>query len=122
MKVQQGSATIKMIARECRNQKYCHNQKSIKKCNNQKYFKEVSQSKVLPGSAEIMGPVRQYHKKLHTESATKVYKRVSQSKVLPEKSTEIPRSVTIKSTARDHHNQKYCQGRHNQKHCQGVPY
>ena len=77
---------------------------------------------------------------LHIESAKKNIKRVSQSKVLPELSTEIPRSATIKRTARDRHNQKYNKGIshlkempgsvtikctfrewHNRKNCQGMP-
>ena len=48
-----------------------------------------------------MGTVRQYHKICIQRVLQKNIKRVSQSKVLPEQSTEIPRSVTIKRTARD---------------------
>ena len=48
-----------------------------------------------------MGTVRQYHKICIQRVLQKNIKRVSQSKVLPEQSTEIPRSVTIKRTARE---------------------
>ena len=87
-----GSVTIKITSR---------------KCNNQNHFKDVSQSKVLPGSAVIMGTARQFYKKVHPGSATikstsnestyrctasastchdqKHFKEVSQSKELPER-------------------------------------
>ena len=63
-----------------------------------------------------MGTARQYHKNCIQGVLQKYIKRVAQSKVLPGQSKEIPGSVTIrntaiiKSTARDRHNQKYCQG------------
>ena len=79
-----------------------------RKCNNQKYFQEVSQSKVLPGSAKIKGTTRQYHKNCIQGVLQKYIKRVAQSKVLPGQSKEIPGSVTIRNTARDRFNQKYC--------------
>ena len=123
MKVQQGSATIKMIARECRNQKYCHNQKIIKK---------MQQSKVLPKSITSKGYtrecrnhgsckavpqktayrecyksiLRECHNQKYCQKNPQKYQEVSQSKVLPGttiiKSTA--RDATIKSTARECHN------------------
>ena len=69
-----GSVTIKRTSR---------------KCNNQKNFQDESQSKVLPGSAAIMGTVRQYYKKS--------IQGVLQLKVQKG-------SVTIKNSARECHN------------------
>ena len=64
-----GSVTIKRTSR---------------KCNNQKNFQDESQSKVLPGSAAIMGTVRDYYKKsIQGVLHLKYTKEVSQSKVLP---------------------------------------
>ena len=60
-----------------------------RKCNYQKNFQDESQSKVLPGSAAIMGTVRQYYKKsIQGVLQLKVHKG----------------SVAIKSSARECHN------------------
>ena len=93
-----GSVTIKRTSR---------------KCNNQNNFQDESQSKVLPGSAAILGTVRQYYKKLFQGVLQlKVHKGSvaikSSARECHNLSTQG--SVTIKSTTRDHHNQKYCHG------------
>ena len=63
--------------------------RTSKKGNNQKNFQDESQSKVLPGSAAIMGTVRQYYKKsIQGVLQLKVHKG----------------SVAIKSSARECHN------------------
>ena len=108
MKVQQGSATINRSLGNAGIKSTVIIKRVSRKCNNQKYFQEVSQSKVLPGSAEIMGTASQYHKNCIQGVLQKYTKRVAQTKVLPGQSKEIPGSVTIRNTARDRHNQKYC--------------
>ena len=113
MKVQQGRATIKMITREMQE------------------LKVLSQSKEYQESATIKSTSKKYHKQMfcqgvpkscgsttktasrecykgtsrewRNQGQSKKYQGVSQSEILPG-------GAIIKSTARDRHNQKYCQG------------
>ena len=67
-----------------------------------------------------MGTARQYHKNCIQGVLQKNIKRVAQSNVLPGQSKKkyrglsqseiLPGTAIIKSTGRDRHNQKYCQG------------
>ena len=93
-KILSESAIIRRTSRKC------HNQRTSRKCNNQKHFQEVSQSKVLPGSAVIMGISMQYHKKC--------IQGVLQLKV-------NQGSVAINSAARECSQFKYLRKCHNQK-------
>ena len=113
-----GNAKIKSISRKCNNQKYCQ---------------EVSQVKVQPGNATIIWTARECYKQ--NESIISTYREF--------RDQNTSREVTLKSTDRECHNQKYCQRlshenvlprvllfkihpgneseRHNQIYCRGVP-
>ena len=70
-----------------------------RKCNNQKYCQEVSQVKVQTGSATIIRTARECYKQ--NASIISTYREFhDQNK---------SREVTLKSTDRQCHNQKYCQ-------------
>ena len=82
-------------------------------------LKVLSQSKEYQESETIKRTSKKYHNQMFCQGVLKsciqgvlqkYIKRMAQSKVLPGQSKEIPGIVTIRNTARDRHNQKYCQG------------
>ena len=79
-----GNAKIKSISRKCNNQKYCQ---------------EVSQVKVQPGNATIIWTARECYKQ--NELIISTYREF--------RDQNTSREVTLKSTDRECHNQKYCQ-------------